>query len=135
MLKQTASYRVYYEDTDAGGVVYHANYLKFAERARTDWLRAFGYEQSKLADSEKALIVVHKLEIAFHSPAKLDDLLYIETELIELKNVSMKMRQEITCEGLKLASIEVSLACVGAEKKPMRWPLDVHQNLSSLLRL
>lgn len=94
------SFRVYYEDTDVGGIVYHANYLKFAERARTEWLREVGLEQSHLMEKEGIAFVVHRLEIIFHAPAKLDDILMIETSLHELKKASMGMRQVIVIERL-----------------------------------
>ena len=69
--------RVYYEDTDAGGVVYHANYLNFMERARTEWLRALGFEQTDLRDNLQILIVIHSLQITFKKPAKFNDLLQL----------------------------------------------------------
>jgi acyl-CoA thioester hydrolase len=125
---QNATYRVYYEDTDAGGVVYHANYLKFAERARSDWLRAQGYEQAKLAETENIFFVVKSLGIVFHSPAKLDDLLSIQTELVELNYVSIKIHQCIKREDVTLATLDVTLACVGEAKKPTRWPAELYQH-------
>ena len=133
MATQMVSYRVYYEDTDAAGIVYHANYLKFAERARTEWLRVLGFEQSRLMLEEKVLFPVYRLEINFFSSAKLDDLLALETQILEIKNVSMKLRQIIKCENKKLASLDVWIACVNLEKKPTRWPKQLHKILKESL--
>ncbi len=133
MATQMVSYRVYYEDTDAAGIVYHANYLKFAERARTEWLRVLGFEQSRLMLEEKVLFPVYHLEINFFSSAKLDDLLALETQILEIKNVSMKLRQIIKCENKKLASLDVWIACVNLEKKPTRWPKQLHKILKESL--
>lgn len=131
MSDQITTYRVYYEDTDAGGIVYHANYLKFAERARTEWLRSFHFEQSQLMKDSSVFFPVYHLEISFFSPAQLDDLLTIHTELVEVKKVSMKMRQIIQCNGKKMASLEVLLACVNLEKKPVHWPQELYAVLLS----
>ena len=116
------SFRVYYEDTDAGGVVYHANYLKFAERARTDWLRDAGIEQSQVLKELGLVFVVYRLEIDFLSPARLDDLLTVETRLLQKKNVTMKLEQIIKREVKTMATLAVELACINQEGKPARWP-------------
>src|SRR5579872_1943212 len=87
--------RVYYEDTDAGGIVYYANYLKFAERARTEALRLAGFDQSELKHEQKIAFVVRRCECDFLKPAFLDDLLTIETRLNDISKVSMRMRQTI----------------------------------------
>lgn len=118
----TISYRVYYEDTDAGGIVYHANYLKFAERARTEWLRELGFEQSKLLKENGVFFAVHQLQIAYHAPAKLDDLLTIETHLENAKKVSFQMNQVIKCGTTKIATLSVSIASIDAQGKPCRIP-------------
>lgn len=123
----TVSYRVYFEDTDAGGIVYHANYLKFAERARTEWLRSLGFEQSKLLQEEKILFPVYHLEIKFFSSAKLDDLLSIESQLLEVRKASIKMRQTIKCEDKKMTLLDSSIACVNLKKKPISWPTEMYQ--------
>ncbi len=77
--------RVYYEDTDAGGIVYHANYLRFLERARTDWLRALGAVHSRIAENSGAVFVVRDMTIDFQSPARLDDLLTVDVRVLEAK--------------------------------------------------
>ena len=127
----SGSYRVYYENTDAGGVVYYANYLAFAERARADWLRTLGFEQSELMQSKGILFPVYHLEIRYFSPAKLDDLLTIDTQLIDVRKASISMNQLITCDGKKIASLDISIACVDLEMKPTRWPSDLYDSFSS----
>ena len=87
--------RVYYEDTDAGGIVYYANYLRFAERARTEALRLCGFDQSDLMSDHQMAFVVRRCNVDFLKPAMLDDLLTIETRLTDISKVSMGMRQAI----------------------------------------
>lgn len=116
------SIRIYWEDTDAGGIVYYANYLKFAERARTEALRALGLEQQKLREEHGILMVVARCEIDYKRPAKLDDLLTVETRLQEPPKLRMRMRQTIRREAEILAEITVFLACVNAAGRPTPWP-------------
>jgi acyl-CoA thioester hydrolase len=85
--------RVYWEDTDAGGIVFYANYLKFFERARTEWLRALGIEQQKLRDSTGGIFVVSETAIRYHQPARLDDALVVTAQLQELGRASMTIAQ------------------------------------------
>src|SRR5471032_1766224 len=89
------SLRVYYEDTDAGGVVYHANYLKFCERGRTELLRALGFSNKSLSEQRGLLFVVRKLEADYLLPAFLEDELEVRTVIAEIKNASFSMRQEV----------------------------------------
>lgn len=93
--------RVYYEDTDAGGVVYHSNYLNFCERARTEWLRELGISQSTFLDQNLAF-VVKKVEMDFVSSAKLDDLLNVSSKVVELKRASLVFEQVISNEHHQL---------------------------------
>lgn len=116
------STRIYYEDTDSGGMVYYANYLKFAERARTEWLRSLGFQQSELIRNEGIFIVVRRCEIDYRSPARLDDEIIVETCLHEISKVRMTMQQVIQRRGVHLAHLNVQLACVNAQGKPVRWP-------------
>lgn len=106
------SVRVYYEDTDAGGVVYYANYLKFAERARTEALRGMGISQHDLTQCEGLIFVVGECNIRYHAPARLDDALEIETQLQSLAKVRMTMQQNIWRGQEKLASLEVVIVAV-----------------------
>src|SRR5690606_29701972 len=95
----TLRIRVYYEDTDAGGVVYYANYLKYFERARTEWLRQLGVDQSQLAKTERRLFVVKSVEIQYRRPAKLDDELIIHTRSEEHTS-ELQSRENLVCRLL-----------------------------------
>lgn len=106
--------RVYYEDTDAGGVVYHANYLRFFERARTEWLRALGYGQQALVQTEQRLFVVRSVSTQFLAPARLDDTLLVCSELASLGRASMVFRQTCWRQQQHLASAEVRVGCLHA---------------------
>ena len=87
--------RVYFEDTDSGGVVYHANYLKYMERARTEWLRSLGIDQSQLKNERNIMFVVHKMNIKFRKPARFNDELLIKTRCIKVKSSSLVLDQLI----------------------------------------
>ncbi len=115
--------RVYYEDTDAGGNVYHANYLNFCERARTEWLRELGIEQSYFLE-QNCGFVVRKLEMDNMAVAKLDDLLTVTSVLSEIKRASVKFSQDITNQqGIILCHIEVLVAYIDlARAKPCAIP-------------
>ncbi len=119
--------RVYYEDTDAGGIVYYANYLKFAERARTEALRLTGIEQSDLLKEEKIAFAVRRCEIDFLKPAMLDDLLTIETTLHDISKVSITMQQTIRRGDETLAKLSVKLAVVGQGMKLAKLPEHVRK--------
>lgn len=110
------SCRVYYEDTDAGGIVYYVNYLKFMERARTERLRRLGFVQSQLA-ADNVLFVVHSCEARYHAPARLDDELSISADVVELKRASLRFRQQVrrASDGLLLCEGSVLVACVRAD--------------------
>jgi acyl-CoA thioester hydrolase len=106
--------RVYWEDTDAGGVVYHASYLRFLERARSEWLRALGYAQDALRDREGVVFVVRAMRLEFLRPARLDDELVVSVALDERRRASLLMRQSIHCGHTSLVDAEVKVACVAA---------------------
>ncbi|AYN93901.1 MULTISPECIES: tol-pal system-associated acyl-CoA thioesterase [Pseudomonas] len=108
--------RVYYEDTDAGGIVYYVNYLKFMERARTERLRALGFVQSRLAE-ENILFVVHSCEARYHAPARLDDELEVSARVIELNRASLRFHQQVTRrdDGVLLCEGYVTVACVRSD--------------------
>ena len=107
--------RVYWEDTDAGGVVYHASYLRFLERARSEWLRAIGFGQDALRKRHGVFFVVRAMRLEFLRAARLDDDLEVSVELIERKRASLSMRQAIRREGTVVLEAEVKVACVAAE--------------------
>ncbi|MEO9945116.1 MAG: tol-pal system-associated acyl-CoA thioesterase [Paraglaciecola sp.] len=115
--------RVYYEDTDAGGIVYYANYLKFMERARTEWLRAMGTEQDILLEHSVGF-VVKRVEMDNHAPARFNELLSIQTEIVELKRASLVFKQVIISPANKpLVSALIRVACVNiSNMKPQAIP-------------
>ena len=108
--------RVYYEDTDTGGVVYHANYLRFMERARTEWLRALGFEQDELRDHHGILFAVTRMDIAFKRPARFNDRLDVHCRLDRVRRVGFDFHQEIhrQGEGTLLCTADVGLVCLDA---------------------
>ncbi len=116
--------RVYYEDTDAGGIVYYVNYLKFMERARTERLRSLGFAQSQLAGQD-LLFVVHSSEARYHAPARLDDELLVTAEVVEMKRASLRFRQQVrrAQDDLLLCEGQFLVACVRTENlKPRPIP-------------
>lgn len=115
--------RVYYEDTDAGGVVYHSRYLNFMERARTEWLRAAGFDQSVLKQQEYVLFVVHSMQLQFKKPARLDDQLRVVSQLLEMGRGSFSCQQQIMRDETILIEAQVKVACVDADSfKPTGIP-------------
>lgn len=115
--------RVYYEDTDSAGVVYYANYLRFLERARTEWLRAIGFEQTDLAAQHGIVFVVRTLSIDYIRPARFNDELGISVELARVGAGQINIMQRVTRGAEALASAEVKVACVSAASfKPVRIP-------------
>lgn len=124
--------RVYYEDTDAGGVVYHSQYLNFFERARTEMLRSLAFSQQQLL-GEQIAFVVKKIEIDYKQPARLDDLLYVQSEILELRRVSMVFCQRLYRDALCLSEAKVTVACVKLnEMKPVAIPKVIYQALQAL---
>ncbi|MFZ3087352.1 MAG: tol-pal system-associated acyl-CoA thioesterase [Methylotenera sp.] len=118
--------RVYYEDTDAGGVVYHSNYLNFMERARTEWLRSLGFEQPQVKAELGIIIVVHSLSVDFKSPAYFNDMLEIHCQITKVGRGSIEMEQKITREHALLIKAEVKLAFVNADTfKPVGIPANM----------
>lgn len=115
--------RVYFEDTDAGGVVYHASYLKFAERGRSDFVRLMGVSHLALADprnGEPAVFVVRHLAIDYRRPSRLDDLLEIVTECVEIGGASLKIRQEVRRADEICAVLDVVCVLMAKTGKPIR---------------
>jgi tol-pal system-associated acyl-CoA thioesterase len=124
--------RVYYEDTDAGGVVYHSRYLNFMERARTEWLRASGFTQSTLTQQEQVLFVVHSMQVQFKKPARLDDELEVFSQLMEMGRGSFSCRQHIMRDETVLIEAQVKVACVDADSfKPTGIPARIKIALES----
>ena len=115
--------RVYYEDTDAAGVVYYANYLKFMERARTEWLEALGFPLAAFEREHGVVFVVHRCEIDYLLPAKLNDTLDVSVEPVKLGAATIKARQDVRRGNDVLTSALVTLACLDAARwRPARLP-------------
>lgn len=106
--------RVYWEDTDAGGVVYHASYVRFLERARTEWLRAQGIGQRALRESEDLVLVIRDMSVDFHKPARLDDVLQVSVAISERRPASLRFTQVITRDDQVLVRAQVRAACLVA---------------------
>lgn len=123
--------RVYYEDTDAGGIVYYANYLKFAERGRTEYLREKNLENRALMDKNGVLFVVRHIEADYLYPARLDDELRVETALSEIKNASFVMTQSIFCHDRLLFKMNVVLACVDLDGNLVKVPDVIKKTLGN----
>ena len=122
--------RVYYEDTDAAGVVYYANYLKFMERARTEWLAALGFPLAAFERDHGVVFVVHRCEIDFHLPARLNDALDVTVEPAKVGASTLKARQQVLRGADVLTSALITLACLDAARwRPVRMPADLAQHL------
>jgi tol-pal system-associated acyl-CoA thioesterase len=115
--------RVYYQDTDAGGVVFHAQYLAFMERARTEFLNERGFDLSRFCDESRILFMVHGITVRYHRPAKLNELLCVTAEVASLRTASLVFRQRVERGGELLVEAEVRLALVDRDRlSPVRMP-------------
>ena len=113
--------RVYFEDTDSGGVVYHANYLKFMERARTEWLRSLGLDQIKLKQEDKLMFVVRKIDIQYKIPARFNDELLIQTDCVKTTDYSIILKQNILKDRQIITEGKVEIVCINSDFfKPVR---------------
>ncbi|WP_415914691.1 tol-pal system-associated acyl-CoA thioesterase [Paraburkholderia sp. J41] len=122
--------RVYYEDTDAGGIMFYANYLKFFERARTEWLRACGIDQRQLAEQTGVLFVVRSTALDYRAPARLDDVVTTVSRIEKIGRASVDFMQEAWRDGTLLAKGGIKVACVdGAAMRPAPIPGHVHEAL------
>ena len=128
--------RVYYEDTDAAGVVYYANYLRYLERGRTEWLRALGIEQSWLAQETGLVFAVRSINIEYLKPARLDDELAVLSRQTLLGRAQITMEQRIERGGETLVEASVRIACLDARKmKPAALPAHIRERLSQSQQL
>ena len=117
--------RVYYEDTDMGGIVYHANYLRFIERARSDWVRSLGVDQNAMREAGE-VYVVRRISADFMAPAKFDDALLVETHPVEITPVRLILKQSVTREGQLLFAAEVTIVAIAVETgRPLRLPAEI----------
>lgn len=110
--KHSMNVRVYYEDTDMGGVVFYANYLKYMERGRTEWLRALGVNQSDLVTAEQRGFMVVRVDVRYILPARLDDLLQIESEVTRMGRASLHFAQTVSRRGELIAQSNIQVCCV-----------------------
>lgn len=124
--------RVYFQDTDAGGIVYHARFLDFFERARMDWLRALDMPVSRLAAETGVLFIVRSLEVDYLAPGRLDDELQIAVDLTEIRGARLLLAQSATRGEERLVEARVQLACVGRDTlHPTRIPTTLRSRLSA----
>jgi acyl-CoA thioester hydrolase len=125
--------RVYYEDTDAGGVVYHATYLRFAERARTEALRDLGVPHADMLARFAVMFMVRRLEVDYERPAQVDDTLIVESEVLDVGGATVRLRQTVRNETGICATLTVRLACVQQEgNKPGRIPPQWRERLRAM---
>jgi acyl-CoA thioester hydrolase len=123
--------RVYWEDTDAGGVVYHASYIRYFERGRSEWLRAQGWSQAQLAEEQKVLFSVVNLQIHYQRPARLDDMLEVVTQPRIAGGASVQFEQQLQRNGEVVATGSVLVACVDAVNfRPRRLPAALRERMA-----
>jgi len=114
--------RVYYEDTDAAGIVYYANYLKFIERGRTEMMRRLVFAHSTVRNESGIIFTVRRLSADYRSPARLDDWLSIDTNVLDIAGATLSLDQRVCREGTVLAAFELLVACIGDDGRPRRVP-------------
>jgi acyl-CoA thioester hydrolase len=128
----TICVRVYYEDTDAAGVVYYANYLKFMERARTEWLSSLGFDVAALEREQRVAFVVHRAEVEFRAPARLSDRLDVTIVALERGRASVVTEQQVLLSGETIVRARIALACVDrATWRPARIPAPLAARLEA----
>ena len=125
--------RVYYEDTDASGIVYYANYLKFAERARTEMMRGAGITHVTLLGDHDAAFVVRRCVVDYRQPARLDDDIEVRTSIGRVAGAHIKAEQRVVREGALLAGIGLKLGCVGRNGRAVRLPTALREALAELV--
>lgn len=123
----TLAFRVYYEDTDAGGMIYHSNYLKFAERGRTELLRQLGFDHKQVMDQFGIFLVVRHAEVDYRAMGRLDDWLTVETRVGPIGNSSIVMPQSVMRDGKILAEMKVVVVAINKEGKAVRIPSQLRQ--------
>ena len=126
-MNHTCEFRVYYEDTDAGGIMYHASFIRFCERGRTEFLRAIGHSCSELEEKDGIQFVIRHLEADYFKSARLEEWLRVESAIQTLKNTSFVMKQSIFCQDSMLFSMVVTVVCVDKAGKPVRIPEDIRR--------
>lgn len=128
-MPHTFPIRVYYEDTDMGGIVYHANYLKFIERARSDWVRGLGIDQNAMRDDDGVVFAVRRVECDYLAPARYDDELIVRTQTRNITGARLVMDQSVYRGETLLFMAEVTIVCITLAGQPARLPANIRQNL------
>lgn len=127
--------RVYYEDTDAGGIVYHANYLRFMERARTEWLRHLGFEQDDLSEREQILFVVKTISIDYCSPARFNDEIDVLCAITRCGRASIEFDQDVVRDAVTLCRAQVKVGCVSrTSMRPCAIPTHLYAEMQHAAR-
>ena len=121
--------RVYYEDTDLAGIVYHANYLKFIERARSEWVRGRGIDQTRLRADHGIVFAVRRIEADYLKPAKFDDELRVETRLMQMTGARILLAQDLRRGAERLFAAKVTLVCLTTSGRAARLPADIRGRL------
>ena len=121
--------RVYYEDTDMAGVVYHANYLKFIERARSEWVKGMGIDQNALREHEGVVFVIRRIEADFRASARFDDELVVQTRVQSVSGVRLVLHQEVQRAGEALFTAEVTLVSMTLDGQPTRLPQELRRKV------
>lgn len=124
--------RVYYEDTDQQGIVFYANYLKFFERGRTEFLRHMDAPPARIEAELDRLFVVAKVEVSYHASAKLDEILHVRTAVAHVGRVKLRMAQEIWRDETKLCSADLTIAIINRSGKPARLPREMEDRFAAL---
>lgn len=122
--------RVYYEDTDLAGIVYYANYLRFIERARTEYVRALGIDQARLRAEADIVFAVRRIEADYLSPARFDDVLTVRTEPVALTGARIVLDQAVYRDAARLFAARVTLVALSGAGRPVRLPAAIRQRLS-----
>lgn len=129
----TVDYRVYYEDTDALGIMYHANYICFCERGRSELLRDIGLSASSLEEKLQITFVIRHIDANYLKMVQLDDLLSVETSIKKMKNTSFVMKQSIFCQNSPVFTMDITIVCVGANQKPIRIPKQLREKFNDYM--
>ena len=128
-MPHTFPIRVYYEDTDMGGIVYYANYLKFIERARSDWVRGLGIDQNAMRDDDGVVFAVRRVECDYMAPARYDDELSVHTQTSNITGARLMLEQSVYRGETLLFAAEVTIVCITMAGQPARLPANIRQNL------
>lgn len=124
-MAHTFPIRVYYEDTDMAGIVYYANYLKYIERARSDWVRSLGIDQNAMRDEDGVVFAVRRVEADYHLPARFDDELEVRTSVKAVTGARLVMDQQVCRAGDLLFAAEVTIVCIDSAGRPARLPANI----------